>query len=200
MVARTSASVMFIRRRSQPGQSLGAGAAAGEARPSKASTRFLRLWTSLSSARMRSSGACAAAALQASASSSAMQGLERIAQPRRDTVRIAATGDRRRADAVLAEVAQAGGVVVDLRDEGDEVEVAVEEILVRERPRLAFRLRRAARGTPVLRRAVRHDALVDAEGAHQVDRARLLVVGSRAIVDAVLAGKLPRAKRVLGGD
>src|SRR5690349_8881206 len=161
MVARTSASVMFIRRRSQPGQSLGAGAAAGEARPSKASTRFLRLWTSFSSARSRSSGACAAAALQASASSSAMQGSERIAQPRRDTFRIAAAGDRRGADAVLAEVAQARRVVVDLRDDRDEVEVAVEEVLVRERPGLAFRLRRAARGAAVLRRPIRDDALVD---------------------------------------
>src|SRR5690348_4315884 len=154
MVARTSASVMFIRNRSHPGQSLGAGTAAGEVRPSRASTRFLRLWTSLSSARSRSSGACAAAALQASASSSAMQGLERIAQPRRDTVRIAAPGDRRGAHAVLAEVAQACGVIVDLRDDRDEVEVAVEEILVRERPRLAFGLRRAARGAAVLRRAI----------------------------------------------
>src|SRR4051812_1657007 len=199
---RTSASVMLMRRRSQPGQSAGAGAAAG-VRPSNTSTRFWRTSTRLSSAFSRVSVSCAPAGLHASARSArinaAARALERIAQPRRDSLRIAAAGRCRSADAVLAEVAQAATLVVHLDVFGDEVEVAIEEVFVRERDAGALRLLRAG-GTAVLGLAQGSDALVHAEGAREIQHAGLLLVGIGAVVLPVLRADLHPAHRVLAGD
>src|SRR5947207_8014480 len=141
--------------------------------------RFVSSSTCVSRAFSRASASCAPAVPQASARTSAMRSLERIAQAGRDAARVAAARRRRRADAVLAEVAQAAGLVAHLGELGDEVEVLVEEILVGERVAVAARLLGAGEAA-VLRLAVRGDPLVHAEGAGQVDHAGLLVVGAGA--------------------
>src|SRR5436190_2044764 len=163
---------------------------------SRASTRFFSDSSCASTARRRASGACAAALLHASASSSA---LKRVTQASRQAFRIAATGGRRGADAVRAEVAQAAGLVVDLGNQGDEVQIAVEKVFVGERPRVALRLLRAARAA-VGGLAVRGDHLMHVEGGAQVERSGLLLVGVRAAVLPVLRRQLPRAGGELAGD
>src|SRR4051812_38098915 len=122
---------MLTRRRSQPAHSAGACAAAG-LRPSSTSTRFFSSSTCFSSALRRASLSCAAAMLQAAARTSAASALERVAQTSRDAFRVSAAGGGRGADAVLAEIAQAAGPVVHLDVFADEVQVAVEEVLVRQ--------------------------------------------------------------------
>src|SRR5436190_10365393 len=125
--------------------------------------------------------------------------LKRVTQASRQAFRIAATGGRRGADAVRAEVAQAAGLVVDLRNQGDEIQIAVEKVFVGERPRVALRLLRAARAA-VGGLAVRGDHLMHVEGGAQVERSGLLLVGVRAAVLPVLRRQLPRAGGELAGD
>src|SRR5262249_50204550 len=97
---------------------------------SSTSTRFFSCCTSFSSARRRSSGACAAARLHANARSSAKYRSERIANACGNALRVASARRRSRADAVLAEVAQPAHFVPDLGHQGDDVEVAIEDVLV----------------------------------------------------------------------
>src|SRR4029079_4037441 len=92
--------------------------------------------------------------------------LDGLAQPSRDSFRVAATGRGRRSDAVLAEVAETAGLVVHLYILGDEIQVAVEQGFVRQRKAVALGVvgarHIAAGGT-----TIRSDALMHAECAGQ---------------------------------
>src|ERR1043166_5609315 len=116
---------MLMRKRSQPGHSVGAGAgaaaAAAGARPSSTPTRLFNASTCVSSAFRRASTSWAPAMLQPNQRNNAASRSERIAQSCGDTPRVAAAGGGRCADAVLAEVAQAAGLVVDRDILGDEI-------------------------------------------------------------------------------